>query len=322
MKTKKLFVLLAIVSMTFALFINCGGGGGADDPLPIQNPLPTLKISEATQISTTGAAFSIEVGRVSSGFTESGIIVGGTKIKLDPASSASYTMTLGLLTPNTSYSVKGYAVVPEGTAYSNEVSFKTNEALAKIKDVDGNEYDVVKIGTQTWTVQDWKAIHYRDGSAIENVTDNLKWKMGETGAYCYYANNPKFKSVLYNWYAIANPKGITPIGWHVPSEKEWATLENFLTPNSAVKLKEIKTATSSWFVSDIIATNSSGFTAVSTGCRGNEGDFLSGGSTADWWAYDLIYGGTRVDLLNDQQSLRIAGLIYKGYGNALRLIKD
>jgi hypothetical protein len=33
---------------------------------------------------------------------------------------------------------------------------------------------------------------------------------------------------LYNWYAVNDPRGLAPTGWHVPSDDEWTILTNYL----------------------------------------------------------------------------------------------
>ena len=50
----------------------------------------------------------------------------------------------------------------------------------------------------------------------------------QSGAMCYYNNDSKNKSVLYNWYVFTNTSGIAPVGWHIPSDDEWTTLEFYL----------------------------------------------------------------------------------------------
>lgn len=56
-------------------------------------------------------------------------------------------------------------------------------------DYDGNVYDVVKIGSQYWTVQSWKCTHLNDGTVIPNVTDGAEWDGLTTGALCAYDND-------------------------------------------------------------------------------------------------------------------------------------
>jgi uncharacterized protein (TIGR02145 family) len=82
-------------------------------------------------------------------------------------------------------------------------------------------------------------VTYRDGTPIPQVTDNTEWENLTTGAWSYYNNDPT-KPRLYNWYAVmgiydTDPntpnKEFAPEGWHVPSDAEWTTLENYLIAN-------------------------------------------------------------------------------------------
>lgn len=59
----------------------------------------------------------------------------------------------------------------------------------KMTDIDGNDYDTVKIGNQVWTVQNLKVTHYNDGEAIPNVEDDAIWMTLTTGALCAYNND-------------------------------------------------------------------------------------------------------------------------------------
>ena len=82
-------------------------------------------------------------------------------------------------------------------------------------------------------------ITYRYSTPIPQVTDDTEWESLTTGAWCYYDNDPT-KPRLYNWYAVmgihdTDPttpnKLFAPEGWHVPSDAEWTTLENYLIAN-------------------------------------------------------------------------------------------
>lgn len=42
---------------------------------------------------------------------------------------------------------------------------------------------------------------------------------------------------LYNWYAVNDPRGLAPNGWHVPTEEQWSTLEEFLGVDANKSLK-------------------------------------------------------------------------------------
>lgn len=68
---------------------------------------------------------------------------------------------------------------------------------------------------------------YRNGDEIPQVQDAAEWNRLTTGAWCYYENNSAngvTYGKLYNWYAVNDPRGLAPEGWHVPSDNEWQML--------------------------------------------------------------------------------------------------
>ncbi|MBS1533961.1 MAG: fibrobacter succinogenes major paralogous domain-containing protein [Bacteroidetes bacterium] len=99
-------------------------------------------------------------------------------------------------------------------------------------DIDGNTYQPVTIGTQTWTQSNLKVSRYRNGDPIPQVQDPGAWENLTTGAWCYYDNDPNYNGQrygkLYNWYAINDPRGIAPVGFHIPSDAEWSVLTTYL----------------------------------------------------------------------------------------------
>jgi len=67
-----------------------------------------------------------------------------------------------------------------------------------------------------------------DGDAIPHV-DQSDWNSTKTGAWCYYNNDESTNSTygkLYNWYAVNDPRGLAPAGFHVASDNEWSALVN------------------------------------------------------------------------------------------------
>jgi uncharacterized protein (TIGR02145 family) len=162
-----------------------------------------------------------------------------------------------------------------------------------IKDVDGNVYKTVTIGTQTWMAENLKTSKYNDGTSISNVKDYVEWNKLTTGAWCYYdnvaSNNAKYGK-LYNWYAVSKTsngnKNVCPTGWHVPTDAEWTVLTDYLGGESVAggKMKEV--GTSSWYSPNTDATNTSLFTALPGGrfrLIGTAEDEVSG-LCGYWWS--------------------------------------
>jgi len=200
-----------------------------------------------------------------------------------------------------------------------------------IKDVDGNTYKTVTIGTQTWMAENLKTSKYNDGTDIPNVTDAKQWTELTTGAWCNYNNSDSLGKIygkLYNWYAT-NPttngnKNVCPSGWHVPSIKEWTTIIDYLGGENIAggKMKEIDT--SSWKNPNNYATNVSLFTGLPSGqLTYNSGEsyfFHHFGmmwsntekNTTDAWGYNLYYKVSSID--RDEGD--------KKYGLSIRCLKD
>ena len=163
----------------------------------------------------------------------------------------------------------------------------TNSREKTVKDIDGNTYKTIKIGNQEWMAENLKVTHYRNGDQIPYVTDNYDWRDQNIGAYCYYMNNAVNAAIyggLYNWYAVKDGRKIAPIGWHIPTDKEWTELEQYLGSNPGGKLKEI--GTTRWNFPNIDATNETNFSALPNGTRSCNGKFeiIVGDLTLFWSA--------------------------------------
>jgi len=169
----------------------------------------------------------------------------------------------------------------------DSVTFEKVYTVDAIKDIDGNVYTSVTIGTQTWLVENLKTTHYRNGDAIANITDNSAWGALSTGAWCDFSNlsaNGNIYGHLYNWYAVNDSRKIAPVGWHIPSESELTTLTDFLGGESVAGGKLKNTGTTNWLSPNTGATNASGFSALPGGYRGDNGSFNDLGSMFSIWS--------------------------------------
>lgn len=134
----------------------------------------------------------------------------------------------------------------------------------------------VRIGTQVWSAKNLNVSRYRNGDPIPQVTDRMQWAYLTTGAWCYYNNDPAMGPIygkLYNWYAVNDPRGLAPDGYHIPSYDEWTTLINFL--GGATNAGGAMKATTLWNSPNSGATNSSSFEGLPSGTRYGAYGYLS-----------------------------------------------
>jgi len=152
---------------------------------------------------------------------------------------------------------------------------------------NNNTGDIIKIGEQVWMTKNLGVSTYRNGDIIPQVTNPAQWSSLTTGAWCYYdneaANGTKYGK-LYNWYAVNDPRGLAPIGYHVPSDEEWSTLTTFLGGDEVAGGKMKSTGTTLWSSPNTDASNSSGFAGLPGGNRYLNGTFYYIGLNGDWWS--------------------------------------
>ncbi len=225
-----------------------------------------------------------------------------------------YSSNITGLSPNTTYYVKAYASNSQGTAYGEQRTFKTQQEQDPVfgsftDSRDGNQYKTVTIGLQVWMAEN---LAYLPWVSADSTSATLKhyYVYGYYGTdvaeakryeYEYFHPDGHFPiktyetyGVLYNWPAAmngaasseANPSGVQgacPEGWHLPSDAEWTILTDYLGGEEVGgKMKEA--GITHWRDPNTGADNSSGFTALPGGYRGNDGGFNDIGRNGTWWS--------------------------------------
>jgi len=171
----------------------------------------------------------------------------------------------------------------------------------QVTDADGNIYSTVTIGTQVWMVENLQTTKLNDGTAIPLGST---WTYPTTPVYCWYNSDIANKGsygALYDWYAVNTGK-LAPTGWHVPTDAEWTTLENYLLANGynydgttvGNKYAKAMASTSYWTSSMYTGVpgsvdyptfrNKSGFNAVPAGTCNVLGAYYYMATSTYWWS--------------------------------------
>lgn len=209
-----------------------------------------------------------------------------------------------------------------------EIKKPNNDQAPKLKAETRNAnplssivFKTVAINEKEWMSDNLNVSHYQNGDEIPEVQDSEEWGKLTSGAWCYYENkaeNGTSFGKLYNWYAINDPRGIAPNGWHVPTDDEWMHLINFLRSDQGKKLK----SNIGWFGNGN-GENSVGFNGLPSGFRYNTGPFTLLGKSGYWW--------TKTE--NNSQTAKVRTISFKGdnivqvplnkaCGISVRCIKD
>lgn len=187
------------------------------------------------------------------------------------------------------------------------------------------------IGSQNWMVNNLDVSVFRNGDSLMNAESAESWKFaGENKipAWCYTGGGGAYCGKLYNWYAVNDPRGIAPHGYHVPTAKDWQILIDYLGEGQAgEKMKNIADwpidsseiyaqceNCSIWSLEyrrknicsicnntqvvpvplDVYADNydnSIGFNAMPCGSRGSDGVFGGIGEYGLWWSSTMGKNG-------------------------------
>ena len=365
---KKLQILF-LFTLILTLFQSCNNDeSNTENNNPQDNMIPQLNTNPAIDIShnsvksggntiTIGGS-SIQSKGVVWSTSPNPTIALSTKTN-DGSGNSNFNSQISNLDSNTQYYIRAYATNSNGTGYGNQILFRTTFppiiAGNGFIDIDGNNYSTLIINNKEWSSKNLAVKKYRNGDNIPQVQSPSEWANLTTGAWCYYNNdsNNENYGILYNWYAVNDPRGLSPNGWHIPSDNEWWNLQQFLISagynfdgdinlfdSQGVNDKLGKAIASTTFqqgtASPLIGSpanipntnNRSGFTALGSGLRGSDGGFQWINKTERWWSTSTytsnnqiyvkdrgIAGHLQYGLKNNGGSLRTSGY-------SVRLIKN
>lgn len=189
----------------------------------------------------------------------------------------------------------------------------------------------VVIGSQVWCNKNLEVSKFRNGDPIPEVKSNEAWEKAgeyEQPAWCYYnydsANGIKYGK-FYNWYAVIDPRGLSPLGYHVPTDDEWTELSDFLGGKQvAGKILKMETILENEIqIGGWNGNNLYGFSALPGGYGFYFGGFDFMGSHGYFWtSTEGSANSAYTRLLSGEDDVLVRASYFKGGGLSVRCLKD
>jgi len=173
----------------------------------------------------------------------------------------------------------------------------SNQCLARVTaglKYYGCDGSPLSICQQEWSPCNLDVDTYRNGDIIRYCETQGDWvdaANNKEGAWCYYDNDPANGDIygkLYNWFAVTDPRGLAPQGWHIPTASEWSTLVSCVGGQAVAggKLKSTGTIEGKdgyWLSPNLGAEDQYGFSGQPGGSCNYDGTFNSLGAQGLWW---------------------------------------
>ena len=350
---KRLFFGLSFAAM--ALFVACGGDSGSSaDSLDESSSSSEMDGTESSDSVNPSSSDQVTLSSDSEDLNPSGSEGGKSSGSVEGTSSdSSEGNSSGSSEEPESCNSEGVegssASVPGGSSDASIYNASAN-TLTDLR--DGQTYNTVTIGTQTWMAEN---LNY----AYTGVPYNYNGYTSDSTSWCYGdapANCAKYGR-LYTWAAAMDSlgtwstngrgcgygktcnvastsstgsptgsatlvRGICPKGWHLPSRTEWEALFTAVGGSSTAGTK-LKSQTGWTAYSGITNEDAFGFSALPAGDRYSTGYFYNEGDDAYFWsstkysssgAYNM-----RLGYLSDNGYLDYN---FKGNGLSVRCLRD
>ncbi len=194
-----------------------------------------------------------------------------------------------------------------------------------VTDIDGNEYKTFLIGEQEWMAENLRVSRYNNGDLLSTGLNDEQWSNATDGAYAIYPHGDvaglssdqevlEAYGGLYNWFAVADTRGLCPEGWSVPGDGDWTLLIDSLMAkydlhnywgvsdingvgNVLKSCRQVQSPLGGsscntskhprWDAHDThYGTDEFGFSLLPGGSRNPSGDFFLLGQTGFWWSAD------------------------------------
>ena len=145
----------------------------------------------------------------------------------------SFSAAVSGLEGGTEYLYKAYVKCDDNNLYGEEKTFTTSTlaTCGTLTDIDGNEYRTVIIAGRCWMRDNIKVTRFADSTEIQkdtrpNITATTDFYYREVNGNYYYSAHTAARGTFCAGDAeYSNIQGICPNGWHLPSNYEWARVE-------------------------------------------------------------------------------------------------
>ena len=258
-----------------------------------QFDVPTIQLSSLKDFGLSAFAYINIPDSGGKTITQRGIVYSTTENPttlndkiLSGTGIGEFSITITGLTQKTTYFVRAFASNEVGTAYSNQIKLTTNTASTTISDIEGNTYNTINIGNQIWMTSNLSTSRFRNGVYIPYILNSTQWATTKSPALSFYNHDNNFESNYgkqYNWYAVADPQGLCPVGWHIPTNSDWTVLSDNLGGLNLAGGR-MKNAGTTFWIFPSNGTNASGFNGLPGGFRNVDGTFGILLHNAYWWS--------------------------------------
>ena len=96
----------------------------------------------------------------------------------------------------------------------------------------GQKANLLDVNDKQWMEENLNVKIFRNGDKIPQAQSDQEWQeagFNEQPAWCYYEIKEgvtrKEIGILYNRFAVNDPRGLAPEGWHIATIAEWEELE-------------------------------------------------------------------------------------------------
>jgi uncharacterized protein (TIGR02145 family) len=146
------------------------------------------------------------------------------------------------------------------------------------------------IGGQLWSLVNLSNSVFQDGTTIPYYTSASAFAGLTTPASCsvgFNATNDAIYGRLYNWYAVTDTRNVCLVGWHVPNNADFTTLNTTIGgTGNGNKLKAVGYT----YWSSGGGTDSYNFKAIGTGYMGSSSYSHLSQSTYFWTINEVSSG--------------------------------